>query len=131
MCTECEDLFLKFKMRAGTGGPCATAYQRVGSEAAYQRKAELLLAKENKFKIFIVSSPPFINAFEIFLVELFEFHITFHSSYYKCHCSIILQMSRKINSASSVTLNALIQAKDFLNHSIATRSPKEHSSILQ
>lgn len=55
-CTECAELYLKADSRGGAGGPCVTAHTRVHAEAAYQRKAELALADENCFKIFIVSS---------------------------------------------------------------------------
>uniref|UniRef100_A0A1B6LK83 Paired amphipathic helix protein Sin3a n=1 Tax=Graphocephala atropunctata TaxID=36148 RepID=A0A1B6LK83_9HEMI len=52
-CTECVDLYLKAQSRGGAGGLCTTANLRFQAEAAYQRKAELALADENCFKMFI------------------------------------------------------------------------------
>lgn len=45
------------KDSSGAGGPCVTAYLRLGSEIAYQRKAERAMTDENCFKIHIVSIP--------------------------------------------------------------------------
>ncbi|KAG8324932.1 Paired amphipathic helix protein Sin3a [Homalodisca vitripennis] len=44
---------MKAHSRGGAGGLCATANTRAHAEAAYQRKAELALADENCFKMFI------------------------------------------------------------------------------
>lgn len=54
-CIAAEELFQTHKSRGGAGGLCSAANQRVHREAAYQRKAEQLLAEENCFKMFIVS----------------------------------------------------------------------------
>lgn len=43
------------KDASGAGGLCATAYLRVGAEVAYQRRAEVAMASENSYKIYIVS----------------------------------------------------------------------------
>lgn len=54
-CIAAEKLYQTHKRRGGAGGICSTANQRLHREAAYQRKAEKLLAQENCFKMFIVS----------------------------------------------------------------------------
>lgn len=54
-CIAAEELFQTHKSRGGAGGLCSAANQRIHREAAYQRKAEQLLAEENCFKMFIVS----------------------------------------------------------------------------
>lgn len=59
ICQQCMELFQKEqrlpKDSTGAGGPCSTAYLRVGAELAYQRKAEKNMQDENCFKIYIVS----------------------------------------------------------------------------
>ncbi|XP_031783367.1 paired amphipathic helix protein Sin3a isoform X2 [Nasonia vitripennis] len=57
VCQQCMDLFHREqrqpKENCGAGGLCSTAYLRVASETAYQRKAEKAMAEENCFKIYI------------------------------------------------------------------------------
>lgn len=59
ICQQCMDLFQREQRQPresnGAGGLCATAYQRVAAEMAYQRRAEKAMAEENCFKIYIVS----------------------------------------------------------------------------
>lgn len=53
-CQECYHIFLKESKKNGTGGLLNTASQRVGQEAAYQRRAETALSNDNNcYKIFI------------------------------------------------------------------------------
>jgi paired amphipathic helix protein Sin3a len=52
---ECHELFLSESKLLGSGGSCATAYNRLIPELVYQKKAEKLLADENCMKVFIVS----------------------------------------------------------------------------
>ncbi|XP_057319061.1 paired amphipathic helix protein Sin3a-like isoform X3 [Microplitis mediator] len=57
ICQQCMDLFQREQRQPrennGAGGLCATAYQRVAAEMAYQRRAEKAMAEENCFKIYI------------------------------------------------------------------------------
>ncbi|XP_063987548.1 paired amphipathic helix protein Sin3b isoform X4 [Diachasmimorpha longicaudata] len=56
-CQNCIDMFHREQRQpqesSGAGGLCATAYLRVGAEAAYQRRAEAAMASENSYKIYI------------------------------------------------------------------------------
>ncbi|XP_012253699.2 paired amphipathic helix protein Sin3a isoform X2 [Athalia rosae] len=56
-CQQCMELFQREQRQpkdsSGAGGLCATAYLRLGSEIAYQRKAERVMTDENCFKIHI------------------------------------------------------------------------------
>ncbi len=51
-CQDCYELFVKERLKQGTGGACVSAYQRANAEANYQKKVEAL-NMESCFKIFI------------------------------------------------------------------------------
>jgi len=66
---ECHTLFMREERSSnhqkGTGGPCATACERLLAELLYQKRAERLLADENCMKIFIVRNPSLIIIFKM------------------------------------------------------------------
>ncbi|XP_053206939.1 paired amphipathic helix protein Sin3a-like isoform X2 [Panonychus citri] len=52
-CITCNEMFIEESKNNATGGPCSTHHLRANFEAAYQKKAEQLLAEENCFKIIV------------------------------------------------------------------------------
>ena len=55
-CVDCHELYNTEKKSLATGGYCGTAMERQLAELVYQKRAEKLLADENCFKVFIVST---------------------------------------------------------------------------
>ena len=56
ICVRVTELYESERPHGATGGALCTAAQRVPAEAAYQRRAELLLTDENCFKVVMVSA---------------------------------------------------------------------------
>lgn len=95
ICQQCTELFQReqrqSKENCGAGGPCSTAYLRVAAEAAYQRKAEKVMAEENCFKIYVVSFFSFPQNQIKILCFLYKL-ILFSFLQYKNDCKITIEL---------------------------------------
>ena len=69
-CMQVTNLFNEEKKNGATSGAAATAHQRAQQEQLYQKRAELLLAEENCFKITIVSSWLLTLNFHVWLLVI-------------------------------------------------------------